>query len=160
MADEGEFPKIDGDILYASEANRFQTKLVDFIDKPGVLGSEADYGIIGSIMYSGTYPHIMSQYMTISAQVQTGNASATQEMRFRISGTEFDFACGSVVAVVDTETAGTRPLLSSQYAFTSGNFVTQGGTDFTNPLIIFLEGKPENSDGGTMIGKNFMVTCV
>ena len=61
MTNEGEFPKINGDILYASEVNRFNNLLFpDVSGTIGYSGTEIVYSDIGSQLNYGS-PVIISK---------------------------------------------------------------------------------------------------
>ena len=67
MANEGEFPKVDGDISYASEGNRFAgAGRTIFIGSTGVIGSATAIRSTGSVLIAAgslTNPaHIMIDY--------------------------------------------------------------------------------------------------
>lgn len=66
MALEGEFPKRDGDVLYASEVNKFA--YIDVISGATTVTSEVMvrpplYTIIGSSVFAGSYLNIHSIYV-------------------------------------------------------------------------------------------------
>ncbi len=144
MADEGEFPKIDGDILYASEINRIRPKVFGFIDQNMYLGSATNYTIAGgSIFYSGTYPSIFCSHINVQTDVHDGQGPGADWIgRFRFSGTEFNEITTNKSPYSDAQDVN-RSMMHN-YVLTSGTFAGWGGT-FGSPFVIFFETQSNNT---------------
>jgi len=76
---EGTFPKVDGDILYASEVNRFASAGRGFYIGSGVIGSATAYQNLGSVVIG---PGSLSNPCLLVVDVMM----ATNAIKVQISG--------------------------------------------------------------------------
>jgi len=136
---EGTFPKSDGDILYASEANSFKEHVIGFIEQEATIPSGTTWiQTGGSIYYSGTYPSIMSDHMTINTNSYAGITSDGRlQMRLRFSGTEFN-------EVTNTKDSPSQPTEGVNYVIPLTHIITSGtyhgwGGNFGSPFVISVE---------------------
>jgi len=98
MANEGEFPKSDGDVLYASEVNRFNYAPIPLGSKFALhpIYSGTNFQTIGSIVCSGT--GFKSGVLRSIMEFWTDGAGyiAPKQVKLVISGTKnTEIMCGS-----------------------------------------------------------------
>jgi len=143
MTAEGEFPKVDGDILYASEVNEMHTKVFDVVHQyiNSSLTSGTDYIIYGGSLFYNP-GEIMTNFMQI--QIPTSFITSTGDPisnRLRISGADVNFTTSP-----KTQTLTHSYDMSINHILTSGALTASGG-DVNNPFVIFLEIKANDTYG-------------
>ena len=128
MANEGQFLKVDGDILYASEVNRFQYYGGIFAGSTQSAGSGTGYLSLGSLFVSGNIINANSAVLhhTFTTSLEGGT---TTYFRIFISGTTGNFAkvLGSVALAVGVgtidiplSTVGGSLMAIQQYSYVGG----------------------------------------
>lgn len=89
MANEGEFPKVDGDILYASEVNTFANSPNMYSQTFNTVVSGTDWQTLGSLVIpagSLTYPTVAH----IQGCATAGNTTGIRNIKVIFSGTDFE----------------------------------------------------------------------
>jgi len=156
MTAEGVFPKVDGDILFASETNRnFGNKLVGFLDQIAKPTSGTDFAVVGgSVLYSGVWPSLASDHFLIqTSSVDADQAGvAINEIRLRFSGTEFNEISKSYSKI----SLGAIYEQRIDHAISSGTFAGWGG-NFGSPFVIFTEVRTKVTNEPDI--NNLIVTC-
>jgi len=141
MAGEGEFPKVDGDILYSSEANLFNPKIIGNVIQnvnSNVSGPSPIYTTIGgSILYPGAGSQQINKFMSIQANCSSlSYTNVDYAFRIRCSGAD------TLNIILDTKTntgaLGAPQYLGFNYFLTSG-IITASGGDITSPYVFFIE---------------------
>ena len=149
MTIEGTFPKSDGDILYASEINRVNPKLIGNLSQIGAVNiSGGDYKIVGgSILYPGTGSLQISDFMQIQHSIYGGGGvvnDTSTNTQLRISGTDLNIILSSKTIPISKVYGGTNAVYN--YILTSGTITSSGGNIGT-PYVFFLEAKNDfNND--------------
>lgn len=152
MAVEGEFPKADGDVLYASEVNLANPKLIGAINHNPELTnvSGTDFTILHTIPYSGTDTQIES-WMNFRTLIQTrGATNDTHNHHVRVSGPGMN-----ITAAVKSSTIA-EVFAPIDHYMTSGAFTASGGNIGSN-YVITLESK-SNVNATSIIKNDFTVT--
>lgn len=141
MATEGQFPKGDGDVLYASEANKFREKVIGFVGVSSSINSGTAYQPLGSVLYSGIYPSLISDHIVVDAGLRMPfNTDYNSYFQFRISGTEY---VGSSTAVLYAAGGtGQNHETSNKWVVDSGTFASYGA-NFGSPFVVFFEAKTD-----------------
>lgn len=88
MTAEGNFPKNDGDILYASEVNRFDKASNFYSHSVYTVGSATQFQTLGSLVIppgSLTYPTMVK----INASATCGTSQGIKNIKISFSGTDF-----------------------------------------------------------------------
>jgi len=153
MTGSGVFPKIDGDVLYASEVNSFREKVIGFVQqdyRPSISGT--DYQILGgSVLYSGTFPSLVYSHLKVQFPMYDDNSNSAIAFKahVRFSGTHLNISGNDQTLFASTIPCG----ITYQYILESGT--TNFGGNMGSPFVVFVEGK--NSDTGGKIG-NLIVT--
>jgi len=135
MATEGEFPKIDGDILYASEANKMNPKLIghvaQFSNFTAAASGTAFTTVGGSVFYSGG-ESVISDFIN----VQTSPA-----MRDSTEGRIYDFRISMSGAGLNNLVSPTKSVngpdmsFNFNHVFTSGAITASGGNVGSSYII-------------------------
>ena len=130
MANEGQFPKLDGDILFASEVNKFEPKIIANVIQLVTAGSVIDFVDHGaSATYSGTVAATqISDFMVIEYQANISSSattSAQRAARIRISGAGLN---NMVVTSKNFTTNATTYINHNfRHVLTSGAITASGG---------------------------------
>jgi len=148
MTDEGVFPKIDGDILYASEANRFSPKLIGYVDQStltNISGASETYTTMGgTITYYGTIGSIQITDFMIVDCVPFNLSTEAASFRLRISG------AAGLNMITSTKSISVRGTSRINHVFTSGILTSSGG-NIGSDYIISVEGNNNsNANQGGM----------
>lgn len=128
---EGTFPKVDGDILFASESNRFNPKLIGQVQQAisvGTLSGTEFVTLGGSILYDAS--ENFGQIMHVTTNLSNPNDSLVHIARLRFSGATANFVTGSNIL--------TNPLakLGFNFVLTSGALNDDGG-NIGSPFAVF-----------------------
>ena len=152
MTAEGTFPKVAGDIFYASEANKFNPKIVGIHERYDIINTSGTVHIIvGSVFYSGTVP--LCNYMRAETMFQKDNTNTILQGRFRISGTAgLNFSTANKTTPSNANTS----CIYLNHIFTSGEITASGGNIGSNYWIYVEALEPINSN--TTIVSDFIVT--
>ena len=138
MTAEGIFPKADGDIFYATDANTVYPKVLGFSQQnaeANASGTSIYTQVGGAANYLGSGLSKIQLYMTIIAGVYTKQGTeSTNSWRARISGAGLNFATATTT-------------------FTGGLTSTVNGTTF----IQLLQGTGIVASGGNL-GSPYVVT--
>ena len=156
MTSEGVFPKVHGDVVYASETNMFYPKFIGFrqAQDTGINTSGADVFIpIGSIYYDASGANILRSYMNVRATVdlQGGATSAAGWAKVRISGGGINLSTGS--SYNNGQLAYTLYL---DKVFTSGAITASGG-NITSPMYIYVDAFYNFNAANTFLGDMVVV---
>lgn len=135
MADEGEFPKVDGDILFATEVNRFSPKVIGAVEQQvtaNVSGTSVYTGIGGNVDYVGTGSLGILQFLIVQTiGGHTNSAAGTSNFRLRISGT----AGLNMNTTNKTVSFDSNTTAYINHLYTSGNITASGGNIGSNYTI-------------------------
>ena len=148
MVGEGVFPKVDGDILFASEANRFNPKLIGNVTQYSLENiSGTDFKTVGgTINYPGAGSVQIHEYMIINVHcLKETAANVNFTYRLRFSGTEIDFTADSKSVTVAALTA-----FNFNFALTSGTINSNGG-NIGSSFDIIVEGRSSNNSNTSRI---------
>ena len=153
MTNEGIFPKVSGDVLYASEVNSFRTKLIGQVVQNLSLNiSGTNFGVIGgSLLYTGNG----TEYIRANS-FASKNTTGTDQFAFRvrISGT---------AGLNITNTAIDKPYSWSSvlidHIFTSGAITASGGNIGSN-YVLFLKAQSILDAGNIAQVHNFTGVAV
>jgi hypothetical protein len=146
MTASGVFPKVDGDVLYSTDINMINPKLLgNYIPTTATLTVNSGttlYTTIGSIVYPGTGSLQISSFININSYVGTGENIATNA-RFRISGTA---GLNNLVSPVmgQTANAGTENHIYYDFILTSG-VITASGGNIGSKYAIFFEANTDTN---------------
>ena len=152
MATEGNFPKADGDYLFASEANRFNPKVIGNhrqFTQFNASGPTGVYKLVGSVDYTAS--PAFSSHLIIEGSTQKDAASLISNTRIRISGTDLNMTT-TVKATPNTTGQVNVP---HREILTSGALTASGGA-VTTKYVISLEAN-NNSDAERIFITDFMV---
>ena len=153
---ENSFPKVDGDIFFASEANGFFPKIIGIIEQDLKLNvSGTDYQTIGgSILYSGTATQITQIRHYMKAECVAQKISSTAEdhnVRMRISGTAgLDIPTREIIVSAVTQ------VMPINHLFTSGNITASGG-NIGSEYSITVEAKSQDNNPNFTV-HDFVIT--
>lgn len=141
---EGVFPKVGGDPIYYSEANRFREKVIGWNAHPNQFTSGTAYQIAGSYLYTGVYPSIICDHLdtSVSAIGDSSNINTNINLRLSYSGTLFNFATN--VRNTNFATNVGKPFVAIRDIFTSGAINASGG-NVGSPFFIFAEVQYSNN---------------
>lgn len=147
MAIEGQFPKIAGDVIYASEINRFSPKLIgnivqeEMVNVSGAVGVYVTMG--GSILYPGVGSMQISQFMQIQTSTQkVTSATGNHFFRLRISGAGLNIT----TPIKDCRVASVEhDVFTFNHILTSGAITASGG-NIGSQYIIYVEGNTAHNN--------------
>lgn len=145
------FPKINGDILYASEVNRFNPKFIGEVVGPitGNISGNGVYTLISSITYLAGSTQIYS-YLNVRAETYHDD-TLTKYFRLRISGT----AGLNMATAAKSSLGGGISVVNFDHIYTSGAITASGG-NIGSPYVLSLEGY-SSSAGINYNGGDFTV---
>ena len=150
---EGAWPKADGDIFYASEANRLREKVIGNTLTYFDWNSGTNYQVVGSIYYSGTFPSLFCDHLKLEGGMRFNGDTSSRAfgLQFRCSGTLFNqtLTAGSYML-------GYANISSANIILTSGTFHSWNG-NFGSPFLIYFEALSPQDGNKTL---NFSVTGV
>lgn len=130
---EGEFPKSDGDILYASEVNRLHSKVIGNVIQYGYHNTSGiAYSVIGgSILYDATDP--IEEFFQISTAVR--KEGGRNIIRLSVSGEALDMD----LPVKTLPLGNSSEIIFFNECLTSGAITASGG-NIGSAVVFFLEG--------------------
>ena len=138
---EGVFPKIDGDPLFASEANTFFPKLIGKKEGMGAninISGTTIYVPMGSIVYPGTGSLIFHSFLKAEASIETGYGVGAPvfNFRMRISGLDMNIAfANKAISQYDD-----GMWMTINHIITATELIASGGNT-TSKYSISVEGK-------------------
>jgi hypothetical protein len=152
---EGTFPKVDGDILYASEINTIYPKVIGNIAQfveAGTSGTNyAQWG--GSIVYLGSGLSRLFNFMEAKVSISNNDANAATDYyaRMRISGAGLNIA-------TDIKTFKCSTGLVIDHIYTSGAITASGG-NIGSSYSITTECNSSAAGGANLAVGDFVVVA-